>query len=89
MRMPTTPTYGVLISTLEQGHKWAVVGKLCPREVVLYMKQGTLVSLPVKELNKLPLKQREAINWYHEAGLPAPHGTVTSAIRRVVKVRKE
>ena len=52
------------------------------------MRERTLVSLPVKELIKLPLKQREDINWYHEAGMPAP-GAVTSVIRRVVKVRKE
>ena len=52
------------------------------------MQEQTLVSLPVKELVKLPIKQIEDINWFHEMGMPA-QGAVTTVIRRVVKVRKE
>lgn len=59
-----------------------------PRKVVLYMLTQTRISPTAKEMTKLPPKQREEINWYHEQGMPA-QGIVTSALRRVVKVRKE
>jgi len=48
----------------------------------------TVVSPTVKELQVLTPKQREEIDWYHEAGMPA-QGTVVDAIRQSAKVRKE
>ncbi len=54
------------------------------------MATGTtvLLSPPAKVLNKLTLKEREEVHYYHEMGMPIS-GSVVDAIKRVTKVRKE